>query len=152
MITEIGNNLFVSDIEGCGSNSEYATVHACKHPCYQNVVGKVDKRNPNYLYFKTNEDIYLNMIDADYEYFSFELIFAALLFITKNIKNKKVLIHCNEGISRSPSLGMLYLFRNKCKSFLEAQTEFMKLYPQYNPSFGIQYFLKNNWSNFCDTK
>lgn len=152
MITEISDGLFVSDIDGCGSNSEYATVHACKHPCYHNIVGNVGRGNPNYFYFKTGGDIFLNMVDADYEYFSIELMLVALLFITKNIKTKKVLIHCNAGLSRSPSLGLLYLFRNKFSSFREAQREFVKLYPQYNPSLGIRYFIETNWMNFCDTK
>lgn len=152
MITQVHENLFIADIEECGKHTDAATIHACKHPCYKNIVGKVEKDNPNYLHFETPDDLYLNMIDGDYEYFNLEQFFIALIFINKNIKERKVVIHCNKGVSRSPSIAMLYLFRNKFDSFKKSQKEFENIYPEYNPSNGVEAFLNFNWDYFCDTK
>lgn len=68
-------------------------------------------------------------------------------FIEKS--DKSVLISCNQGISRSPSVAMLYLAkRDKVvngENLDEAEGDFLKLYNQYNPGVGIKIFLKQNW-------
>ena len=61
---------------------------------------------------------------------------------------KPMLIHCNQGLSRSPSIGMVYLARkNKITptSYLDAKSEFISVYPDFLPGRGIELYLKNNW-------
>ena len=55
--------------------------------------------------------LYLNLIDPpNPAYIPKEIIDAALEFIDKGLKDgKRVLVHCNQGESRSPGIGLLYL-------------------------------------------
>lgn len=65
-------------------------------------------------------------------------------------KVEKVLIHCNQGISRSQSIGLLYLAVKgiiKNENYNIAKEDFIKIYPKYEPS-GIKEFLEINWSNY----
>ena len=61
----------------------------------------------------------------------------------------KLLVRCNQGGSRAPSLALLFLA--KCRaalsndSYLEARSEFEKLYPGYKPGPGIQAYLRSKW-------
>ncbi len=53
----------------------------------------------------------LNMVDAkDPELFSKEMIDAALDFMDETLsRGLKVLVHCDRGESRSPSIALLYV-------------------------------------------
>ena len=76
------------------------------------------------------------------------MVSKAMEFINNNIKNKKILIHCNQGQSRSPSLGLVYLARNgdiPKDSYSVAAQAFLKLYPDYSPGTGIALYLEHNW-------
>ena len=60
------------------------------------------------------------------------------------------MIHCNQGISRSPSIGLLYLAVKgiiKNENYNIAKEDFIKIYPKYEPS-GIKEFLEINWCNY----
>ena len=59
-----------------------------------------------------------------------------------------MLVHCNEGFSRSPSIGMLYLVKHNLidgRTLEDVEAEFLKLYPNYNPATGIRGFVEENW-------
>lgn len=65
------------------------------------------------------------------------------------------MIHCNEGLSRSPSLALLYLASSNeaidCQSYTSARQEFSEdYYPQYSPGGGIRTFLQQNWVELID--
>ena len=53
--------------------------------------------------------LFLNMIDPDTPLFKPPLFDSALSFIDRYFPTRKVLIHCNKGNSRAPSLALLYL-------------------------------------------
>ena len=95
--------------------------------------------------------LYLNMVDMPNELlpkFTHPMFKAAMGFIDREIKNKKVLIHCNYGMSRSPSLGLTYLAISGVipkNSFEAAAGKFMELYPKYSPGMGITLYMKHNW-------
>ena len=75
---------------------------------------------------------------------------SALKFIDKNIKNKKILIHCNHGLSRSPSLALLYLAKKGIinnQSYNDAVKDFLKMFSNYNPNNGIASYLRTEWGN-----
>ena len=62
--------------------------------------------------------------------------------------DRKILIHCNMGQSRSSSIGLIYLaiigiITNN--SFETAMEEFRKLYPEYLPGTGIMLYMQHNW-------
>lgn len=69
-------------------------------------------------------------------------------FINTYINTQKIIIHCNQGMSRSPSIGLVYLARiefiNKI-SYQDAKNDFLQLYREYNPGRGIELYLQNNW-------
>lgn len=148
MLTEIFKNLFIGDMEGCKrTNSEPAIIHACKHPCYTNIFGKkIDKQNPNYLFLEMSKDLYLNIVDSDEPIFYKETFDVALRFIKKHIEERKVILHCNMGRSRSPQIAMLYLFNHL--PYREAQNQMLDIYNDYNPSMGIDEWLGDNWTSF----
>ena len=62
---------------------------------------------------------------------------------------KKIVIHCNLGQSRAPSLALLFMAKHlktiSDKSYGLAKKEFSHIYPNYDPGNGIQIYLDKNW-------
>jgi hypothetical protein len=89
----------------------------------------------------------LNLIDAnDRKFFSDEVINAGLNFITERFADgDPVLVHCNMGVSRSPSIAFLWMFEHGFldDDFRYAMPEFKKLYPAYQPGNGVWQYLKS---------
>lgn len=128
-------------------------VHACKSPCHQRAVGykgNLPKNHPNYLWFWSDRDLYLNMIDPPVPLFPDDL-FKIYLSFARDIweSGDTLLIHCNQGESRAPSLAMIFLAKNvkaiSNQSFDHAMKDFLKLFPNYRPGGGIQKYLVTNW-------
>lgn len=158
---EIYPNLFVGaqqDYEfQVKGQPDWMVVHACKEPYHRQELGYTSrgapKNHPEYLIARRENRLILNLVDADdLNYIPKEIIDAALEFIKKGLeKSHKVLVHCNKGESRSPSLGMLYLAIYTDilpKEFVAAEQGFRQIYPLYNPSIGIRGFLAKNWSSY----
>ncbi len=153
---EIHPNLFVgndADCAKCTHDSDFAIVHACK-TCHQSALGYTKSLipiHPNYLIFETGRHLYLNLVDMPNEFqskFTHPIFDRALDFISKYISAHKVLIHCNQGLSRSPSLGLVYLAGNGIianKNYETAVSAFLKLYPDYEPGNGVKLYTRNNW-------
>lgn len=137
----------------------WCVVHACKEPYHRQALGYsgrgAPKDHPEYLIAPRGNRLILNLVDAPLpEFFSTEIFDAALAFIDNSIKSgKKVLVHCNEGFSRGPSVALLFLASvSKAipnTSHDEAEQAFIKLYPAYSPKSGIRGFLRNNWARYC---
>ena len=152
---EVYKNLFVGTDVDCYSSENMAIIHACK-TCHQKVlvyVKALPQDHPNYLiYNHDNDNLYLNLVDMEREFlpkFTDPIMKEAIFFINKNIFDTPILIHCNQGVSRSPSIALLYLSLNKIidsSSYAAASFEFIKLYPGYNPGRGISLYLSNNWN------
>ena len=153
---EVNKNLFVGAEQHCSfdSSDEWAIIHACKHPCHANAVGykgKLSPTHPNYLIFESGKHLVLNLVDMEREFlpkFTNPIMETAMQFIDKYISNNKILVHCNQGQSRSPSLALLYLARQDVitnTSYSEATTEFIKIYPIYSPGTGIAAYLNRHW-------
>jgi len=155
-MTQIHTNLFIggdSDCDACSVNKEFSIIHACK-TCHQEVLkygGALPQSHPNYLILERGPHIYLNMVDMPNELvpkYTHPMFKSAMDFISREIKSKKVLVHCNFGVSRSPSLGLVYLARTGVisnSSLGEAAGEFAVLYPKYSPGMGITLYMKRNW-------
>jgi hypothetical protein len=137
--------------------SGWQVVHACKEPYHRQTLGYTTRgapsNHPEYLIARRPGRLILNLVDApDPAYIPKEIIDAALEFIHQGLHDgQKILVHCNLGESRSPSIGLLYLgtYTDKVpKEFFAAEQAFREKYPNYNPKTGMRGFLMKNWSNY----
>jgi predicted protein tyrosine phosphatase len=151
---EVYNNLFVGSDYDCRATSEHAIIHACK-TCHQKVLNyrkSLPNTHTHYLIYEDGNHLLLNMVDMKQELmakFTDPIMKAGLEFIDKHIDKLPVLIHCNQGMSRSPSIALLYLaIRGQLPTgnYNDASKAFTELYPQYNPGRGISLYLNNNWN------
>jgi protein-tyrosine phosphatase len=77
----------------------------------------------------------------------------AIRFIDNRIKQNKILIHCNLGQSRAPSIALIYLANKrviKNGTFNEAFHDFIELYKDYQPGKGIGLYINRNWTTLMD--
>jgi len=151
---EVSENLFIGDDRDCFFDERvgWAIVHACKHTCHQRAVGyqgDLPSTHPNYLTFERGSHLFLNIIDPNVPLFMPQLFTESIAFIQKNIANRNVLIHCNQGFSRAPSIGLLWLAKKtdiiSNTSFQTALREFREIYPIYQPGRGIVTYLSTMW-------
>jgi len=154
---KVAENLYVGNDEDARHNAfnEMSFVHACKTSHQQGVgyIGNLAKDHPLYLVYERGRELFLNIIDAKFPLspnFGDPLFKAAFDFIDKKINDIEVLVHCNQGLSRSPSIALAYMAKKgllPSESYKEASEEFKKIYPDYNPGVGIVHYLENHWSH-----
>lgn len=158
MINVLPPNLYVGsifDLNQTGGQG-WAFVHATQTIHYR-ILGwdrkynKPDKNHPNYILYEEGNRLSLNWVDGEaflYSWSGPETFIKVLDFIDKQIGNRKVLVHCDQGESRGPTTGLLYLAKRSgtipCESFLVAKREFTKIYPSYLPG-GIGEYVAMNW-------
>jgi hypothetical protein len=115
VLIEVSPRLFIGDQSACCTGTEeIAVVHACKDPCHRQAVGytgSLPPGHPQYLACEDFFDLYMNLIDPPTPLFqlgsfAFFREFARVKFIDEGCS---LLIHCNQGNSRAPSLALLYL-------------------------------------------
>jgi predicted protein tyrosine phosphatase len=137
-----------------GIKEGWAVVHACKEPYHRKLLGYTGrgapKDNPEYQLARRDTRLYMNIVDTpDPRFFSEEVFRKALEFIDNQMIVNNVLVHCNEGCSRGPSIVLLYLRRFTSlihdTDFDTAVEWFKTKYPQYDPAAGIKGFLRANW-------
>jgi len=157
---EITKNLFIGNQDDYERevryNNNWFIIHACKEPYHRQALqytGRAaPKTHPEYLIAKRENRLILNLVDVDnVAYIPAEIINAAISEIERNIEEMKVLVHCNQGQSRSATIGLLYLAHIGIitnNSFIEAEQEYRGLYPQYSPANGMREFANLNWNNY----
>ena len=157
---EIYPNLYIGsqdDYEFCvKSQPDWDVIHACKEPYHRQALGYTGRAVANthseYLIAERGNRLILNLVDVDDpKYIAKEIIDKAIASIDKNIDHKKVLVHCNQGMSRSATIGLLYLRYAGIIStddFKEAEKEFLKLYPHYKRLS----YLKNGYELLITTR
>jgi predicted protein tyrosine phosphatase len=132
-------------------------VHACKEPHHRSILGYTGrgapKDDPEYLFAERGNRLALNIVDAPSSiFFDKSMIDKALNFIEQKLgEGLKVLVHCNEGRSRSASLCLLYLIKLgiiKGDTLEDCEAEFMKVYPEYMSGAGMRGFVKNHWIEY----
>lgn len=134
----------------------WAIVHACKDPWHRQLLGysgrSAPKEHPEYLYGVRGARMFMNLIDAPTaEYIAPSLIQAALDFIDSHRRDGyAVLLHCNQGMSRSPTIALLYLaqrtdFFEGEKNLERCVERFKNAYPTYEPGPGMMGFLRAVW-------
>ena len=160
MILKIANNIYTGSIEGLifTNKKEWAIIHASQKYHYyvmdwNYADRKPDKNHPNYLFYQFKDEISLNWVDGRaelYDWVGVDTFNRLLDFIEDKSKNKKVFIHCDKGLSRSPTVGLLYLAKRTnilpSNSYEMASKKFRKTYPQYNPG-GLAEYISDNWED-----
>ena len=158
---EVFSNLFVgneADARTVLHTSGWYVVHACKEPFHRQALGSTGrgapKDHPEYLIAERDGRLALNLVDApNPAYIPKEVIDAALEAIHKNISQSKVLVHCNQGMSRSPTIALLYLLKHteelKFESLSSVLEKFKALYPAYGPAGGMSGFIEKYWFEYA---
>lgn len=136
---------------------EWAFVHATQTVHYKIfgwnwTTNKPNKKHPNYIYYEKENRLSLNWVDGAaylYNWSGAETFNKVLNFIEKWSNQRKILIHCDQGRSRAPTLGLLYLAKRlkiiPNDSFENAKNEFIEIYPNYYPS-GIGGYVAQHWN------
>lgn len=108
--------------------------------------------HPDYLAFEEGQFLSFNWVDGAarmYDWSGPESFTRALDFIDKWYESKNILINCDLGQSRSPTVALLYLSKRlhliPDDSFADARSAFQVLYPDYAPS-GIAEFVAAHWA------
>ncbi len=149
----VAPRLFYGDLQAVhrAATAESAVVHACKEPCHKQAAHyskSLPPTHPEYLCAQRPQHLYLNMIDPPLPLFKRELFEAFFAFVDQHIAQRDVLIHCNQGRSRAPSLALLYMAKRlhllPNESYDRARAEFQRQFP-YAPGAGIALFLSENW-------
>lgn len=133
-------------------------VHACKEPFHRQTLGYsgrgAPKNHPEYLLARRGHRLILNLVDVDSPaYVAKKMIDVAIDFIGEGLKaGRKVLVHCNQGESRGPTIGFLYLAATTdsfpADSFDEAVAAYRTLYPRYNPAAGMVGFARVHYVGY----
>ena len=145
MAKSVHSGLFI----GSGADSyKFAgsILHCARDPWYANAPPDSLQIAPNVRLMHYNE-MALNMVDADHpKYFSDHMVDCGLNFISDRLaEGDALLVHCNMGLSRSPSVVFLWLFEHGFldDDFQYAVPQFHELYKDWCPGNGIWEYLKN---------
>lgn len=137
--------------------TDWSVLHAAKVPFHRDFLGykgnAAPKEHEEYLVARRGNRMALNLIDAlDPKYIGKPMIDAAMTFIDEQLAALKepnaVLVNCNQGHSRAPTLGMLYLAPTLPEAFEDAEAAFRKTCPSYKPATGIREFAKTHWKTY----
>ena len=141
--------------------AEWFAISACKthHQTMVGYTGNLEQDHPEYLIAERENHIALNIVDAAdpalFEWARPAILQTLVAIETVLSEGRRVLLHCNAGISRSPSIAMLYLhmvdeliFRKLEHSV--AKENFQKNYPYYSPRPGIDIHLYENWDWYSE--
>lgn len=158
---EVMPNLYVgnqADYESIVRGKDgWAVIHACKEPYHRTAVGytgrAAPKTHPEYLIARRGDRLALNLVDVDDPSFiATDIIDVSLSFIHEQLNaGKKVLVHCNQGASRSAGIALLYMAlsnRLSQESFEKAEQSFKNIYPACAMAGGIRDFLRKNWARY----
>lgn len=159
---EIHKNLFIGPQSAYESDVAHRrgwrVVHATKEPYHRQAVGYQGADpapgHPEYLFARRGHRLMLNLIDAPVEVDIPKAIFhIALAFIQEGLTSgEKVLVHCSEGVSRSASIGLLFLRQYtdtfQGRDYCQAEEIYARIYPPYSPGKAIRYFLTTHWKEY----
>lgn len=160
---EVHPNLFVGsqdDEAAISWQPGWFVVHACKEPYHRQALGYTTqgapKQHPEYLLAERPGRLILNLVDvAQVAFVAPIIVDTAVGAIDRHIVETKVLIHCNQGLSRSPSIALLYLLKHTdalgSQEFEPALAAFRALYPPYAPAQGMADYVRLNWAKYLPT-
>jgi hypothetical protein len=147
----LDERLYTGDLGDCFEGAaSWAVVHACRHPCFLRAARRLGASGESLTHLEEGPNLYLDLIDAPARYFSAPPLEAFLSFACHHwSRGAGLLIHCNQGMSRGPSLALLFLAQRltvlPSGSYDEASAAFSRLLPEYSPGEGIRSFLREHW-------
>jgi hypothetical protein len=107
-------------------------------------------KGSDYLFARKGDWMALNLIDTDdHEFISEEMLDAGIKFIAEMMdKGKPILVHCNAGMSRGPSMAFMYLRSagELPQPFNRARHIFKTLYPPFDPGHGMEFWARAKWN------
>lgn len=141
--------IFTGSAADCTPDPPYTLIHACKS-CHRRVAGQPAKTDPDYLSTIIDGSLYLNMIDPPLPLFH-PRMFQHFLAYTLPIyqQGHHILIHCDQGESRSRSLALLLGARVgllPTSDYFTAAAAFEEItQTPYVPGQGLMTFLDQHW-------
>ncbi|MDD1663739.1 MAG: dual specificity protein phosphatase family protein [Methanomicrobiales archaeon] len=142
---EIFRNLFIGDLDDndlVRGRADWAVIHAEKE-MYRRYVDAHRLVFKDTILTPGGNELYLAFEDAlKMDQVNTGCIPPALDFAHRHLtEGRKVLIHCIAGVSRSPTIALLYLLKftevlPKTNIF-DAIFSFSEIYPLYNPNDGL---------------
>jgi hypothetical protein len=154
VMKRVHERLYVgSEVDCATAQPGWCVVHACKSPCHQAAVGyrgSLKPDHPHYLVLERGSDLFLNIVDPPIPLFKLQTFTTFLNFAHRAWQEgQSVLVHCNQGESRAPTLALLLMSKRlralPSDSYKVAASPFIQMYSAYRPGLGIQTFLDRNW-------
>ena len=153
---EVLPGLFVgseTDEQAIRGQEHWYVISAAKEPYHRQTLHYVGrsapKDDPEYLIAYRDGRLILNLVDVpDPKYISEEVINAALEAIELNRGSKyDVLVHCNQGHSRGPTIAFLYMHKVGAlpDDFELALEHFATIYTDFAPATGMLEYARAHW-------
>lgn len=154
---KVAEGLYVgNDADVVGAiDKGYAICSVCKHGPFghSNALGYgggAAPAGPNRLWVLNGNHLRVNAIDSAFGHpDGFKALDHALDFVKRmRAIHKPVLVHCNQGKSRAPSVALAALIENgELSSDLDrAGREFLDLYSRYEPKGGVMAWLEKKFA------
>lgn len=139
-----------------GHGQVWAMVSAAKEPYHRSLVGYTGRaapEGPERFSVRRGRHLALNWVDVDDPtwFHVRELEEACDHIDAAQIMEIDCLVHCNQGVSRSPSLALFWLHTRsgnegwRAFDFESAEVRFRQLYPEYDPTEGVREFIRGQW-------
>lgn len=134
----------------------YARLSCCKYgpDSHRSMLGYTTlaaPKGPDYLFAQRGDWMALNILDlSDPDMIPDEVIDEGLRFIKKQMDaGNKILVHCNQGASRSPSIVLMFLraVGEMPSPFVRSEHIFRTLYPPYDPGVGMRAHSRIRWDS-----
>lgn len=160
---EIFTKVFIGsehDYYAIQHQENWAVLHCCKNPFHCAFVGykgSLPPNHPDYALKRKGNEMALNLVDMNqfsvsYLDFNKRMFETAFAFLDEyRDKGYNLLIHCNQGESRAPTLGMLYVARLGAYNYADFDTSVQKMsvmLPSYAPKQNIYMTAKTLWRDF----
>lgn len=108
------------------------------------------QNSKDYLHVIKGNICALNLIDVDDpNLVPFDCIKFGLDFIKESLdKGKKILIACEAGHSRAPSVGLMFLrsIGDLPHNFVTSEKIYRAIYQKYDPAMGIRQVARSHWN------
>lgn len=162
-MTRLIHNIYIgddADYANIVDDRAWAVLHCAKHPWHTSFVGykgSLHITHPQYMLRRRDNEMALNLVDTDtYDEtwldFYREMFERAFAFLDEYREHRNILIHCNKGESRGPTVALLYsaMFSafGTASSFDTAARMLRETYPRYSPRNNIYRVACELWPHF----
>ena len=138
-------------------DKEWSVLRCCKEGPggHRETLGYTTAGSPKgteYLSVKGRKRLALNFIDPnDPNFIPVKMVETGIEYVGHRMSaGDKVLVACNAGHSRGPTVAMLYMrgIGELPHNFITSERIFRTLYPEYDPGIGMRSFARTHWHLF----